>query len=85
MSDQITVSVLYFAGMRDKTGTSSDTFTLPNPCTSADILERVSNSYPHLSELCKKSRVAVGHDFIDSAVELSAQSEIAVIPPVSGG
>ena len=85
MRAEITVPVLYFAGMRDKTGTSSDTFTLPNPCTSADILSCVSNSYPHLQELCKKSRVAVGHDFIDAAVELNERSEIAVIPPVSGG
>ncbi len=79
------VSVLYFAGMRDKTGKASDEFDLPNPCTSADILNRVSESYPHLSELCQRSRVAVGHDFINEAVEINERSEIAVIPPVSGG
>ena len=85
MSTSVTLPVLYFAGMRDKTGTTSDIFELPNPCSSADILQLISKQYPHLEELCQRSRVAVGHDFIDDAVAIDENSEIAVIPPVSGG
>ncbi len=79
------IAVLYFAGMSEHTGKKQEVFDLPNPCGSADVLERVSNNYPHLSALCNRSRVAIGHAFVKEPVEINAQSEIAIIPPVSGG
>ncbi len=81
----ITVSVMYFAGMREHTGKNQEDFELPNPCGSADVLQQVETQYPHLAELCKRSRVAIGHDFVKDPVAINSNSEIAVIPPVSGG
>ncbi len=79
------ISVMYFAGMREHTGKNQEDFDLPNPCGSADVLELVTAQYPHLADLCKRSRVAIGHDFVNEPVAIHAGSEIAIIPPVSGG
>jgi molybdopterin converting factor subunit 1 len=79
------VSVMYFAGMREHTGKNQEDFDLPNPCGSNDVLQQVQAHYPHLADLCKRSRVAIGHDFVREPVAIDSDSEIAVIPPVSGG
>ena len=79
------VSIMYFAGMREHTGKNQEDFDLPNPCGSDDVLDLVSAAYPHLSELCRRSRVAIGHAFVKEPVVINIDSEIAIIPPVSGG
>ena len=85
METNLQVSVMYFAGMREHTGKNQEDFELPNPCGSADVLKVVTAQYPHLADLCNRSRVAIGHDFVNEAVAINADSEIAIIPPVSGG
>ncbi|NRA37326.1 MAG: MoaD/ThiS family protein [Planctomycetes bacterium] len=84
-AESINIEVLYFAGLREHTGKHSESFSFPNPCSSNDVLSVISNAYPHLQNLCDRSRVAIDQSFIHEAVAISNSSEIAVIPPVSGG
>lgn len=78
-------TVFYFAGMREHTGKEQESFDLPNPCGSRDVLDQVAAQYPHLRDLCSRSRVAIGHAFVSEPVAIDGRSEIAIIPPVSGG
>ncbi len=81
----IDINVLYFAGLREHTGKTSEAFSLPSPCGSEDVLDCIRTAYPHLVNLCDRSRVAIDQSFINESVDIHEKSEIAVIPPVSGG
>ena len=79
------VSVLYFAQVRDRCGRDSDTITLPTSVTPDTVLTSVIALHPTHELLIQRCRVAINHSFISSAVNIDEHSEIALIPPVSGG
>jgi sulfur-carrier protein len=79
------VTVHYFAQVRDRLKRSHDQLTTSAQATPHDILTAVVALHPHEHSLISRCRVAVDHAFINDAVTLSETSEIALIPPVSGG
>ncbi|MBA3700270.1 MAG: MoaD/ThiS family protein [Planctomycetes bacterium] len=79
------VTVLYFAQARDRLGRDCDTLVLPASADAAAVLAAISARHPANSALIARCRVAVDCQFIAGPVPLSPQSEIALIPPVSGG
>ncbi len=80
-----TVNVLYFAQVRDRCGRDQEQFTLPMSVTANDVLTAIVAQYPTHEKLIHSCRVAINHAFINAAVSLDENSEIALIPPVSGG
>lgn len=74
------VSVLLFAGLRERAGTTELELELPEGACVADALER-------LGELTSGVPVvmAVNHEYADGDQELRPGDEVALIPPVSGG
>ncbi len=74
------VSVLLFAGLRERAGTTALELELPEGACVADALER-------LGELTSGIPVvmAVNHEYADGDQELRPGDEVALIPPVSGG
>ena len=80
-----TVNVLYFAQVRDRCGRDSDQLELPELITPDILLAAVIAQHPTHEKLLRHCRVAVNHSFITTAVTISENSEIALIPPVSGG
>lgn len=79
------VTVLYFAQARDRLGTASEALTLSSPVGAGDVLAAIRARHPAQAALIDRCRVAIDHQFVDAPVAISAQSEIALIPPVSGG
>ena len=79
------VLIHYFAQMRDRLGREHDRETLPHSVDAPSILAVVRTRHPLQAELINHCRVAVDLQFITTAVTLSENSEIALIPPVSGG
>ncbi len=79
------VNVLYFAQIRDRLGRERDNLLLAAEVNSSDIIAAVSKQHPQHTTLIERCRVAVDHVFISSAVSIDEKSEIALIPPVSGG
>jgi molybdopterin synthase sulfur carrier subunit len=81
----VSVTMLYFAGVRDRIGRGQETLEFPAATSDAEILRRLAAIHPDAAGLLACSRVAVDQDFVRGAVALRAGSEVAVIPPVSGG
>lgn len=79
------VTVLYFAQARDRLGTDHEAMTLPAAAGAAEVLAAIRARHPAHAALIERCRVAVDQQFVDAPVAISERSEIALIPPVSGG
>ena len=79
------VEVLFFARLRELTGTGSARLELPAQSQVADAVEKLLELYPQLREPLDSCRIALNEEFASSDTQLSANAVLAVIPPVSGG
>ena len=79
------VKVHMFARARDLAGTSALTVELPEGATVADLRRRLASLCPALITLLQRSALAIDNDFANDSCTLSANSEVALLPPVSGG
>ncbi len=83
------INVLYFAWMREHTGTASEQITLPDGAkTVGDLLPLLmSQSAGHALALKNMAavRVAVNRNYGDLKTVVAAGDEIAFFPPVTGG
>jgi molybdopterin converting factor subunit 1 len=79
------VHVRLFARARDLAGTDVVHIELPGAATVADLRHRLAAAYPALSALLERSALAVENEFAADSLVLSADAEIALLPPVSGG
>jgi molybdopterin synthase catalytic subunit len=79
------VHVRLFARARDLAGADSVTVELPDGATVADLRRRLAAEHPALAGLLERSALAVENEFAEDLLSLSANAEIALLPPVSGG
>ena len=88
MSD-INVNILYFAWMREHTGTQSESIALPKDAkTVRDLMPiLVVRSPGHATALKDMAavRVAVNRVYGDLSTPIAAGDEVAFFPPVTGG
>ena len=84
-----TVTILYFAWMREHTGTAKEDLALPaDAATVGDLLPAVTQqSKGHALALndMLAVRVAVNRVYGDLDTPIAAGDEIAFFPPVTGG
>ncbi|HEY6909371.1 MAG TPA: molybdenum cofactor biosynthesis protein MoaE [Myxococcales bacterium] len=79
------VTVLYFAAARERAGASSDVLDLAEGATAGDAVAEACRRHPGLQAVADKLRVAVDQEFAGLDRRLRDGSELALIPPVSGG
>jgi MoaE-MoaD fusion protein len=79
------VTILYFAAARERAGTGSESFDLPADASARDALAAACARHPPLQAVADKLRLAVDQEFAPPDRKLREGSEIALIPPVSGG
>lgn len=79
------VHVRLFARARDLAGTDVLHVDLPDCVTIAELRRRLATDYPALASLLERSALAVENEFAADSSIVSAESEIALVPPVSGG
>ena len=79
------VHVRLFARARDLAGADVLRIELSDGATVADLRRRIAANYPALSSLLERSALAVENEFAADSLVLSADAEIALLPPVSGG
>lgn len=79
------VHVRLFARARDLAETDMLRVELPDGATVADLRRRLATDYPTLSALLERSALAVANEFAADSLVLSANAEVALLPPVSGG
>jgi molybdopterin converting factor subunit 1 len=78
-------SVRLFARARDIVGKDVALVELPPAATVADLRRCLDTDYPTLKSLLEKSALAVNNEFASDSLLLPPNSEIALLPPVSGG
>ena len=78
----MSVTVLYFASLRDAAGMASETLPLPDSLPALYEALRARHGFVLPRE---RLRVAVDGAFVGWDAPPRAGSEIAFIPPVSGG
>jgi molybdopterin converting factor subunit 1 len=78
-------SIHLFARARDLVGKDKVVVELPLRATVGDLRQRLNEDYPTLKSLLDRSALAVNDEFADDSLSLPANSEIALLPPVSGG
>lgn len=79
------ISIRLFARARDLAGSDVLNVELAEGATIAELRRRLAADYPALASLLQRSALAVANDFADDSRILSANDEVAVLPPVSGG
>ena len=84
-SKSIEVNVLFFARAHELAGTNRDILELPAVATVAEASAALKKKFPKLSEFLDTCRIAVNQEFTDDSQQLDHGSEVAIIPPVSGG
>lgn len=79
------VKVLYFANFRDHVGSKEEFVDLPDGATVADLILKIKDLHPSLSEGLPTAVIAVNREFAFADEVINAGDEIAIFPPVSGG
>lgn len=79
------VSVKLFAMARQRAGQGEVTLELPEPATVADVRGALARTIPALAPFVPNLMIAVDASYASDSDPVSEASEIAAIPPVSGG
>ena len=79
------VRIRLFARARDLAATDTVVLELSEGATVADLRRSLVAAHPALAALAERSAFAVNSEFATDALVLSAGSEVALLPPVSGG
>src|SRR5438128_7221579 len=79
------VTLLYFAAARERAGTPRELVELRDGATAADAREAACAAHPGLRAIAERLRLAVDQEFAPAERPLRDGSEVAFIPPVSGG
>jgi molybdopterin converting factor subunit 1 len=85
-SSSTSVSVLYFAALRDLAGVPEERVSLvATPVSVATLLQALETRHEALRGRLQSVRVAVDEEFTELSRELRGGEVVALIPPVSGG
>lgn len=79
------VQVRLFAGIRQLAGRELIELELPEHATVADVRSTLRTQFPAMTPLLAHTRFAVNNAYAVETTRLSRDSEVACIPPVSGG
>ena len=84
-NETLEIRVLFFAMAHELAGESSIELSLPAPATAGDAEDALKKRYEWLGERLSSYRIAVDEEFGGKDTPLRDGSELAIIPPVSGG
>ena len=79
------VTVQFFAGFRELTGTDGVEIEIPEGTTGDILSRRLAEQFPGIEKLIPSTRLAVNLEFKPDETVLTDGDEVAFIPPVSGG
>jgi molybdopterin converting factor subunit 1 len=79
------VRVLFFGVLKEVAGKSTEEVELPEGSSVREVLERYEAQIPQLKALLPSVACAVNQQYSGPETKLSADDELALLPPVSGG
>lgn len=85
VSDDVTVRVRLFALAKQLAGCDMLDVRIPVGGTVGDVRRQLGQASPGLAGIMARVMIAVDSEYADDATPVSASSEVACIPPVSGG
>jgi MoaE-MoaD fusion protein len=77
--------ILFFAHLRDVTGTAEVEWHLPEPVDARGLWQRLTAAYPALARFAGSVRLARNCEYAGPETRFTDADEVALIPPVSGG
>jgi molybdopterin synthase sulfur carrier subunit len=82
----VSITVLYFAAVRDLVGKDEESLDLPEAVASIEALAtHLTSLHPELAGRLGSVRFARNEEFAQSADPVADGDTIALIPPVAGG
>lgn len=81
----MTVRVLYFASLADRAGTRSESIAIEPGADVASLWKRVQALHPRLAEVHPVPMAACDLVYARPSRSLDGVTEVAFLPPVSGG
>jgi molybdopterin synthase catalytic subunit len=79
------IRVLFFGVLKDLSGKASDSLSLPENATLADVLSHYERIIPRLKETASSLAMSVNQEYAGPSTRLRPGDEVALLPPVSGG
>jgi molybdopterin converting factor subunit 1 len=79
------VRLLYFAVLRDITGTRQAEMSLRDGARAGDVWQSLREQYVQLADYRKPPMIAVNETYATPETVLHDGDELAFIPPVAGG
>lgn len=81
----MTLRVLYFASLQDRTGLREERLDVPAATDVAGLWSRLQERHPRLREVTVRPLVACDMAYASWDRRLDGVAEVAFLPPVSGG
>lgn len=81
----VTITVRFFASLRDRVGHRELALELADHACVRDLLARLAERFPLLSDRLPLARVAVNEEYAALEAALRDGDQVALLPPVSGG
>lgn len=81
----ITITIRYFAILREHLGRSEDALDVPTGTTASEAYALVTADQPRLAGLRRSMMLMVNEEYVRGDHVLADGDELAFIPPVSGG
>ncbi len=79
------VNVLFFGRVRELTGITEEAVEMPEGATLDDLFKRYAARFPQLAGFRASLVASRNQEFASWDTRLSAEDDIAFLPPVSGG
>jgi len=79
------VKVLFFGRVRELTGITEEAVEMADGATLADLFERYAARFPQLAGFRASLVASRNQEFVSWDTPLSAEDDVAFLPPVSGG
>jgi molybdopterin synthase catalytic subunit/molybdopterin converting factor small subunit len=79
------IRVLFFGVLRDVAGRSSERLQVADGARVSDLVLHYERSVPTMKALLPSLAISVNQQYAGPEVELNANDEVALLPPVSGG
>lgn len=76
----MSITIKYFASLREQMGKSELTLSAEGVTTVADVLRELSDT-----NLPENTLVAVNQEYANDSTQVQAGDEVAFFPPVTGG
>lgn len=77
--------MLFFGRVRELAGITEEVLEIPEGATLADVFERYAARFPQLAGFRTSLVASRNQEFASWDTRLSAEDDIAFLPPVSGG